>query len=147
MLKLQDEKETAGLASVLARVVPPGKTVGLVGALGSGKTTLVRHWVSVLGCSDVSSPTFVLAHYYETPTCTIEHWDLYRLRALPDELLEPPDRWTVRIIEWADRFKQEIPLDLEIRLTTNTDNVEERSVAFSGPLTNALEVELKASSR
>ena len=145
MVTLKNEEDTKRFATILARNVKPGSTTGLVGQLGSGKTTLVRYWVEALGGSDVSSPTFVLAHHYETPDCAVEHWDLYRLGTIPGELLEPPERWTVRVVEWADKFPEALQLDLQISIAI-ADQGQSREVSLSGPLSEALKVELETSS-
>ena len=83
-----------------------GDEWGLSGSLGAGKTTLVREIVQAFGGGDVvSSPTFVLGHEYVLPErrLTVEHWDLYRLSALPEELRYPPETSVIRFIEWPER--------------------------------------------
>lgn len=100
----------------IASKLKTGLTVGLIGELGAGKTTLVSHLMEALGASEpVSSPTFVLQHVYKAPSFIVEHWDLYRLGSLPLELLEPADSKVVRLVEWADKFF-ELKLDMEIRM-------------------------------
>lgn len=99
-------REIEAIGSSIAKVL--SKAVGecgLIGGLGAGKTTLVASIVKALGFSgDVVSPTFVLENVYVTDNLTIEHWDLYRLREIPEELLEPPSPGVLRLIEWADKF-------------------------------------------
>jgi len=91
-----------------------GDTVALEGALGSGKTTLVRAIISALHGSDdaVASPTFVFRHSYEG-TPPVEHLDLYRIED-PAELAElglddafAPDR--IALVEWPDRAPDLVP--------------------------------------
>lgn len=82
----------------------PSLDVALLGPLGAGKTTLVRYFAESLGAAEpVSSPSYVLQHEYHCGSSTLEHWDLYRLNALPPELEEAPARNTIRLVEWADR--------------------------------------------
>ncbi len=103
---LSNEHDTSALAAEIASLSLGGATIALEGDLGAGKTTLVRYLVDALGgrASDVSSPTFALEHEYVTPKgLLVEHWDLYRLTAAPQELLEPPGDTAVRLIEWASR--------------------------------------------
>lgn len=96
-----DCKETA---VYLVEKLRGGMSVGLIGELGAGKTTFMRHLLAVLGSTDlVSSPTFILQHEYQTALATIEHWDIYRLSGLlPEELRELPPSDTIRFIEWAN---------------------------------------------
>lgn len=113
-LVINDEAGTRALAKDLARVVRGGMTIGFSGGLGAGKTTLIRHLVEALGGDprEVASPSYTLQHEYRVvggaadaggEIRTIEHWDLYRLSSLPDELYEPPSASVVRLIEWPER--------------------------------------------
>ncbi len=108
--------DTEALARDLAEKLTGGKTIGLIGELGAGKTTLVKFLVSALGANEeVSSPTFVLQHIYQTQKLTIEHWDLYRVRARPEELdLDAPEN-VLRVVEWPEHG--ELACDIEIRLS------------------------------
>lgn len=86
------------------KLATAGHNIGLSGPLGAGKTTLVRYLVEEFGGSNVSSPSFVLQHCYKTSSgIEIEHWDLYRLKAAPEELFEPPAKGVLRLIEWCER--------------------------------------------
>ncbi len=86
-----------------------GATIALVGPLGAGKTALVREIASIFGYKDCSSPTFVLSNVYRLstpPGNEIEHWDVYRLKSPPEELLLPPPPYAARFIEWANLFPE-----------------------------------------
>lgn len=116
------------VADDLKPLFSPPVVIALNGGLGAGKTTLMAAIVRSIGSADqVSSPTYVLQHLYEADGLTIEHWDLYRLSALPEELAEPPSSDTLRFIEWAERIDgyQEF-CDLEIRLTIPDPKKEEQ---------------------
>ncbi len=105
-LYLDSEDSTAEFAFKLAGILPLPCSLGLVGELGIGKTTLVRHLCKAYGIQEaVSSPSYVLQHEYNAlGGVRIEHWDLYRISgALPGELDEPTCPGCLRIIEWPDR--------------------------------------------
>jgi tRNA threonylcarbamoyladenosine biosynthesis protein TsaE len=124
---LSCEEDTVALAKEIAKSVRGGMVIGLCGELGAGKTTFTRALVAALGSTDqVSSPTYVLEHQYRADKgIQIEHWDLYRIGQLPDDLLEPPKENSVRVIEWVDRFSEELgPINLLISLA-----VEDKSLA------------------
>lgn len=56
------------------------KTVLLNAEMGSGKTTLIKAILQVLGIEDFEgSPTFSLVNEYATSAATIYHFDLYRI--------------------------------------------------------------------
>src|SRR5690606_20946296 len=62
----------------LGGLLQPGDVIGLVGDLGSGKTTLVQGIAAGWGSLDqVSSPTFVLVNVYRRP----DQGKLYHLDA------------------------------------------------------------------
>jgi len=79
-------------------------TVGLVGELGSGKTSFVSYFAGRQACS----PTFTLCNSYEcfwnSRSFRVSHWDFYRLNSFPVEILE--DLSDVIFIEWIDKFPQ-----------------------------------------
>lgn len=133
---LQTESETAMFARYLSSQLQGGNTLGLCGDLGAGKTTLVRFLVQELGGSSeqVSSPSFSLENEYRLSAgrC-VQHWDLYRLRELPIELLEAPGDKEIRIVEWPDRMAGYVEsLDLVVILQVGDSG--ERIALLSGPL-------------
>jgi tRNA threonylcarbamoyladenosine biosynthesis protein TsaE len=113
------ERETASVATDLARTLAPGDVLLLSGNLGAGKTAFVRGLAEGLGIDpdDVSSPTFTLVHEYRGGRLTLYHADLYRLeRAATDDLgLEELDRG-VLAIEWPDRLTHSLPGSRQISI-------------------------------
>jgi tRNA threonylcarbamoyladenosine biosynthesis protein TsaE len=109
-----DESATDRLGAALAKVLPPGTTVALIGTLGAGKTRLVQATCAGLGVAreDVVSPTFVLCQRYDGAR-TIHHFDAYRLKD-EDEFrelgaLELMESAGLTFIEWADRVADCLP--------------------------------------
>lgn len=100
-------------------------TIGLIGDLGAGKTTLTTYLLSKLGVEEsISSPTYVLENQYKIDDIQIEHWDLYRLTTLPFEIMEEPVGKVLRIIEWVNKIpNHEKYIDLEINITIEDDDV------------------------
>ena len=111
-----NEEGTNWLGKVLAKRLPPGSVVSLIGTLGAGKTRLVQAVAQSLGVAEgeVTSPTFVLIKEYagERP---IYHFDTYRLRD-EDEFMElGPDEYFdadgLSFVEWGDRVEPILPAD------------------------------------
>ena len=130
------EEDTVALAKELAKSVRGGMVIGLCGELGAGKTTFTRALVAALGSTDqVSSPTYVLEHQYGVDNgIQIDHWDLYRVAQIPDELLEPPKDNSVRVIEWADRFLEELgPISLLISFSVDDKSLaRQATISYRG---------------
>ncbi|MCA9102704.1 MAG: tRNA (adenosine(37)-N6)-threonylcarbamoyltransferase complex ATPase subunit type 1 TsaE [Pirellulales bacterium] len=123
-----DETDTDRLAATVARCLPAGTVVALVGTLGSGKTKFVERFAAHCGVvpEAVTSPTFVLLQHYAGKH-TIHHFDAYRLKD-NDEFLELGadelfDGDGVTMIEWADRVAECLPpnrLLIEVEETGHT---------------------------
>ena len=112
-----NEEDTDRLGHLLARNLPAGTVVALVGTLGAGKTRLVQAVAEALGVPSeaVTSPTFVLINEYLTGRMPVYHFDTYRLRD-EDEFLElgPEeyfDNQGLTFIEWADKVVDCLPPD------------------------------------
>jgi len=123
VFRTASEEETIALGEHLARSLPRGATVLLIGNLGAGKTTLAKGIVQGWGAApadEVSSPTFTLIHEYGSPPA-VYHVDLYRLDSTRDaatlgldELFDSP---ALVIVEWGERFPELMPLEcIQIRL-------------------------------
>jgi tRNA threonylcarbamoyladenosine biosynthesis protein TsaE len=139
VIRTASEEETITLGERLARTLPPGSTVLLIGDLGAGKTTLAKGIVQGSGAAtadEVSSPTFTLIHEYGSPAA-VYHVDLYRLESARDaatlgldELFDSP---ALVIVEWGERFPELMPRDrIEIRLRALGDDQREIDVMGGG---------------
>jgi tRNA threonylcarbamoyladenosine biosynthesis protein TsaE len=145
--------QTDRLGRIIGSVLKGGEFLALSGALGTGKTALVRGIATGLGASPqaVSSPTFVLLHEYRG-RLPLAHLDLYRLQSWRevesiglDDYLSGP---TVVAVEWADRAPGMLPDDLlEMQLRHRT--VQSRSITFraTGPVSAALLARIKTCMR
>jgi len=119
-LTLTTERDMEALGERMARALPQGGFVALVGDLGAGKTVLCRGAGKALGLDHLSSPTFTIVQEYPTVP-PLFHFDAYRL-ADEDELYamgfeDYLDRGGLILMEWADRVPGALPrdrLDIEI---------------------------------
>ena len=85
--------------------------IGLIGPLGAGKTTFVKHFAETFKIKHIKSPTFIIGSLYPTPDQTIYHYDFYRLEDVRqlqplgfDEILASKHR--IILIEWVDKFPE-----------------------------------------
>lgn len=135
--------QTRDLARRLAKTLRPGDLVLLDGALGAGKTTLIRSLAEAMGVDSraVASPTFVIAHEHALPAGTrLVHIDAYRLSGEEFEELELLgwDRLTgpdaVVLIEWGERIAGLITRE---HATITIEHVDEHSRRFGIDLPEA----------
>lgn len=111
-------KETEALGLALGSSLPAGCVIALDGDLGAGKTTLTQSIARGLGIPEavaIQSPTYTLVKRYTQGRIPLNHMDLYRL-SHPDELIELGfeelvDDEALTVIEWAQRFPEEIPAE------------------------------------
>ncbi len=135
--RTHSEEETIALGEKLAARFPPGSVVLLIGNLGTGKTTLAKGIAKGLGAADpeeVTSPTYTLIHEFGDPV-RLYHVDLYRLdearQAASLGLEELFDSGAVVLVEWGERFREQMPeLCIEVRLRRLGD--EEREIEVAG---------------
>jgi len=106
--------ETLEYGRRLAAELQPGAVLALTGALGAGKTCLVKGIARGLGVEqEVTSPTFTLIHEYRGGRLPLYHVDLYRLDSIEQavgigiEEYLPGDGVTV--IEWAEKIESLLP--------------------------------------
>jgi tRNA threonylcarbamoyladenosine biosynthesis protein TsaE len=132
----RSSEQTRRVGMRLGALLQPGDLVGLVGDLGSGKTTLVQGIAAGWGSLDpVSSPTFVIVNVYRhTDGIRLFHLDAYRLNDSTEALdldLDSMLEQGPMIVEWAERVQSVLPdLGLWVHLSF-IDDVQ-RDLIFSG---------------
>jgi len=136
VLSSDSPTRTHAIGRCLGRILEPGDVVALAGALGSGKTVLVRGIAEGLEVRDprrVSSPTFVIIHEHPG-RLTLYHVDVYRL-AGPAELDalgfdEICASGGVVVVEWADRVAGLLPND-HVRIDLELSGPNSRRLVFT----------------
>ena len=132
--------EMEALGARLARGIDKIHLLYLHGALGTGKTTLVRGILRALGhVGLVKSPTFTLVEPYSFDGLIVYHIDLYRVSD-PEELeflgfRDYLESESVCLVEWAERGVEKMPspdLDVTIQNVDDTRTVELESYSDRG---------------
>jgi tRNA threonylcarbamoyl adenosine modification protein YjeE len=124
--QLLDQAGVSRLAGTLARELPPGAVVALVGPLGAGKTTFARAFAAARGATlDATSPTYTLVHRYPAAQGDVFHLDCYRLRD-PEEARDLDWETLVTgdalLVEWPERAGAWLPA---VTCTVALDHVGE----------------------
>jgi tRNA threonylcarbamoyladenosine biosynthesis protein TsaE len=119
------ESDCADFAQRLALQPALGHAyIELLGPLGAGKTTFVRHLLRALGVEGrIKSPTFTVLEPYRSGTLEISHFDFYRF-ADPREWVDAGFRDIfardgLKLAEWPQKAAGQLPqadLGLEIEV-------------------------------
>ncbi len=122
------------LTEQISKKIRGGEVFGLVGNLGSGKTTFTQSLAKKLGVKQhVTSPTFTLMQQYQFLNKQLHklplyfyHLDLYRTQSFQEvtalgvtQIWEHPQ--TVTIIEWADKFQKNLPANTTLIIFKDND--------------------------
>jgi tRNA threonylcarbamoyladenosine biosynthesis protein TsaE len=115
-MKFESQKEyvydldkVSDVAASLLKFVDCCSVFTFTGPLGVGKSTIIRHMLSILGVEGpVTSPTFTYVNVYANEWGKkFYHFDLYRIPSLDDfcqagfdEYLFQPNSWA--FIEWPE---------------------------------------------
>ncbi|NQU63670.1 MAG: tRNA (adenosine(37)-N6)-threonylcarbamoyltransferase complex ATPase subunit type 1 TsaE [SAR324 cluster bacterium] len=114
-----------------------GASIGMIGPLGAGKTSLVKKLLVQLDPifeKQVHSPTFNICNIYSSPDLEVHHFDLYRVET--GEELYDIEIWdsienqgVLTLIEWIDQFP-ELLSKCEKVITISIDTLDRRCYCF-----------------
>ncbi len=116
IIVIKNEEDTRRFGIELGKNAKKGQIIGLVGDLGTGKTTLTKYIAEGLEIKEnISSPTFTIVKEYKSGRMPLYHFDVYRIGD-PEELFnigaeEYFDGDGVCVVEWADLVAEEMPED------------------------------------
>ena len=107
---VEDLKGTLNLGKKFSYKLNPLSIVLLQGPIGAGKTSFVQGIAKGLSISeDITSPTFALAHHYNSGKIPLIHLDLYRLENVSSakevffaEEEEAIHSQAILVIEWPE---------------------------------------------
>ena len=88
--EINNIEELSKVSDLLLEWRDKSNIIAFYGAMGAGKTTLVKNLCQKLGVNDeVNSPTFALVNEYQTETFdSIFHFDFYRINKLLEEVFD-----------------------------------------------------------
>ena len=111
--------------------------VALFGDLGVGKTAFVRGFTQAIAPkARVKSPTFALVNEYKGDTCSVFHFDMYRIED-EDQLYsigfyDYADRNGICLTEWSENILSSIPNShIRVDITKNdTEDTDSRLITI-----------------
>src|SRR5438034_204385 len=116
-ISLPDAAATLRVGEALAGGVAAGRVLHLRGELGTGKTTVVRGLLRVLGFTGrVKSPSYTLVEPYSISRLNLYHFDFYRFKDqtewLSSGFREYFNADSVCLVEWPERAGPLLDLEL-----------------------------------
>ena len=105
--------ETESIGVNLAKNSKSGDFYAFYGEMGSGKTVLIRGFVSALiPHALVSSPTYAILNVYEGQDITVNHFDMYRITSSDDLMSTGYDEIIqsgITVCEWPENIEEDLP--------------------------------------
>ncbi|MDR3188373.1 MAG: tRNA (adenosine(37)-N6)-threonylcarbamoyltransferase complex ATPase subunit type 1 TsaE [Prevotellaceae bacterium] len=127
--------ELRSAAAWLLSQVGERRVLAFYGAMGAGKTTLIRELCRALRVTDnVTSPTFALINEYRTADSEkVLHFDFYRIKKLEEAYDlgcdEYFDSGCFCLVEWAELVEELLPPDA-LRIRIETINANARTLSL-----------------
>ncbi|MDP2423140.1 MAG: tRNA (adenosine(37)-N6)-threonylcarbamoyltransferase complex ATPase subunit type 1 TsaE [Bacteroidales bacterium] len=124
------------VAGTILKIADNQRVFAFYGAMGAGKTTLIKAMCRVLGSTDmVTSPTFALINQYlDGNTKPIYHLDFYRIESFREALDMGYEEYFYSgdycFVEWPEKIEQLLP----------SDCVRVSITAVNGPLTRRIAI-------
>jgi tRNA threonylcarbamoyladenosine biosynthesis protein TsaE len=122
-------------ASQLLKAIQPNRIVCLYGAMGAGKTTLIKSICKILGVTDtVVSPTFAIVNEYSTSSGEpVYHFDFYRINKIEEVYDFGYEEYFyasqgICLIEWPELIEDILPTEGVIRFHIDVRDDGERDI-------------------
>jgi len=135
-IHIKDRRHLHSASKELLRAAGDSIILAFYGAMGAGKTTIIKTVCEVLGAVDiVTSPTFTLVNEYKTSTGeSLYHFDFYRIRKVEEVfdfgIEEYFTSGSYCFMEWPELVEDILPENtVKIRIEVTPD--EERILHIS----------------
>lgn len=136
MLTLQ-AATTGDLGMVASKIInsfPERRVFAFYGAMGAGKTTLIKYICNELGVEDVVvSPTFSLINEYIMPEgCPVYHFDFYRIKSPSEAFDMGYEEYFFSghycLIEWPEKIEPLLPPGFVYITISFSDSDQKRTI-------------------
>jgi tRNA threonylcarbamoyladenosine biosynthesis protein TsaE len=133
---IKDKRNLPSAAKKILKYSGESKIFAFYGAMGAGKTTIIKALCKLLGAMDIiSSPSFTLVNEYRTAGGeSIYHIDFYRIRKQEEVFDFGVEEYLTGdsycFMEWPELVEEIIPPGtVKIRITVDED--EQRTLLLS----------------
>lgn len=136
IIEIKDKRHLPHAAKELLKYAGGKRIFAFYGAMGSGKTTIIKAVCNELGAVDiVSSPTFTLVNEYKNEEGeSIFHIDFYRIKKQEEvydfgiEEYLTGESWC--FMEWPELVEEILPDDI-LKVRINAGEHEERTLTIA----------------
>ena len=115
IITIKNKKCLPSAAKKLLKAAGDYRIFAFYGAMGSGKTTIIKHLCKTLGAVDVAtSPTFTIVNEYKTKAGgSIYHFDFYRIKKIEEVFDFGIEEYfaggSYCFLEWAELAEDALP--------------------------------------
>ena len=133
-ITLTNLSQLPAIAKQLLQYFDDEKIIAFYGAMGAGKTTLIKALCEELGVKDtVSSPTFSIVNEYHTRKGEkVYHFDFYRIKSVDEAYDMGYEEYFYSkaycFIEWPEKIGELMPLTYE-KITIDVEG-EKRIITY-----------------
>jgi tRNA threonylcarbamoyladenosine biosynthesis protein TsaE len=125
---IKDKRHLQSSVRELLKQTGENRLLAFYGAMGSGKTTIIKAVCGVLGATDTAtSPTFTLVNEYKTASGeSLYHFDFYRIRKTEEVFDFGIEEYFASgsycFMEWPEIVEEILPPGtIKIRITVTDD--------------------------
>ena len=129
IITIKDKGGLPAAAKELLKIADDYRIFAFYGAMGAGKTTLIKSVCKTLGTIDLAtSPTFTIVNEYKTNGGeSIYHFDFYRIKKIEEVFDFGVEEYFASgaycFLEWPELVKEALPDDIaRIKIDVTSDN-------------------------
>jgi tRNA threonylcarbamoyladenosine biosynthesis protein TsaE len=139
IITIENRKNLPSATKKLLEAAGNCKIFAFYGAMGSGKTTIIKHLCKTLGAVDVAtSPTFTLVNEYKTKTGkSIYHFDFYRIKKIEEVFDFGIEEYFASgsycFLEWPKLAEDALPTGDIVKIQISVEQNNQRILNISMP--------------
>jgi len=137
IITIKNKKCLPSASKKLLKAAGNYKIFAFYGAMGSGKTTIIKQLCKTLGAIDVAtSPTFTIVNEYKTKERgSIYHFDFYRIKKIEEVFDFGVEEYfavgSYCFIEWPEMVEDALPIANIVKIEINVAQDNQRVLNVS----------------